>query len=84
MARTGGSVWAASWAPWLHEADAAATFSANHVVADQLNAGTIEGFNDFGERINDAPNVAAAGFHALDGRQRDAGQLGKLALIDAQ
>src|SRR5690606_28798371 len=64
--------------------NAAAAAVAGLVFADQLDPGGAECADDLGERVDHAAHGAFAGFHALDGGQGDAGQLGQAALVDAK
>ena len=65
------------------EPDAASITEASGVLADEFDPGGIERLNDLGQGFDDTPNIAFTGLHSLDGRQRDIGKLGKLALVDA-
>ena len=64
------------------EADAAAAGLAGRAFADELDAGGIEGADEPHQRIDVAANDAFARFHALDGGHRQAGKVGKLALVE--
>jgi hypothetical protein len=66
------------------KAHATAAGEARRIFADQFDSGAIERFDHFGERIDHAPHIARTRLHPLDGRQRHAGQFGKLTLIDAE
>jgi hypothetical protein len=68
----------------LLETDASPAFRARGIVSDQLNAGTIKGIDHFGQRVDHASHYAVARFHALDRWQRDAGEIGKLPLVDTE
>ena len=63
---------------------AAAAAVAGRVVGDELDAERVERRDKLHQRIDIAADHALAGFHALDGRQRQAGQFSKRALIDAE
>jgi hypothetical protein len=52
--------------------------------ADQFDAGRAERAGELHQRIDVTADDAVACFHALDGRDRQAGRLGQLALVDAE
>jgi hypothetical protein len=66
------------------EPDAASITEASGVLADEFNPGGIERLDDLGQRFDNTSNVAFTGLHPLNGRQRDIGKLGELALVDAE
>jgi hypothetical protein len=51
---------------WFFQPHPASAGLAARVLADQLDAGTIQGIDDSGQRFDDAANIADAGFHSLD------------------
>jgi len=51
---------------------------------DQFDTRILQSRNQLHERIDIAADHAVARLHALDGRQRQAGQFGELALVDAK
>jgi hypothetical protein len=57
---------------------------ARRVVGDQLNAERLERPNELHQRIDVAANDAVAGFHALDGRQRQSSRFSERPLIDTE
>ena len=63
---------------------AAPAAGAGRALADQLDAGGVERADQLHQRIDVAADHAVARLHALDGRHRQAGQLGQLALVDAE
>jgi hypothetical protein len=68
----------------LPQADAPALSNARHILGDEFHARGFECRHDFRQRVDDTANVAAARFHALDGRQGDACPVGKRLLIDSE
>jgi hypothetical protein len=52
--------------------------------SDQLDAGGFERLDQLHERVDIAADHSPAPFHPLDRRQRQAGQLGQLALVDTK
>jgi hypothetical protein len=68
----------------LLQANTTPAIIAARMLANQIHARMIERLNHFGQRFNHATNVADAGFHPLDGRQRNARQFGQRFLIDPE
>src|SRR6185437_2573373 len=64
-----------------HAAPAARTARA---LADQLDPGGAQRIHQLHQRIDIAAHDAIARLHALNGRHRQAGDLGKAALVDAE
>src|SRR5437016_13544325 len=69
---------------WQLEPHAAAAAVAHRVLRDELDAGRLERRHELHQGIDIAADHAAARLHALDGRERETGQAGKRALIDAE
>jgi hypothetical protein len=61
---------------WPLEPHTSATSIAGRILADQLDAGGIEGANDLHQGIDYAAHVALARFHALHGRERHTCKVG--------
>ena len=57
---------------------------ATGILADEVDACRIERLDHLGQRIDDASNIAFAGFHALDGGQGDTGHPGQGLLVDPE
>ncbi len=84
-AGTGGDARHVSLAPGgLLQPHAPAARRARHVAADQLHARALQRLDHFGQAVDQSAHIAVARFHALDGGQRDAGQLGQRTLVDAE
>src|SRR5438552_1290418 len=66
------------------EANPAATAGAGGAVGDEFDACRSERCHELHQRVDIAADDAFARLHALDGRQRQGGQFGELALIDAK
>ena len=66
------------------EPDPAALPHACRSATDQFDTRRIERFDDLGQRIDVAADVAFVTLHALDGRQRNASSFGQCALVDIQ
>jgi len=54
------------------------------MLADQFDAGAIQGIDDPGQRFDDTADGADAGFHSLDRWQRNPGKFGQRPLVDAE
>ena len=66
------------------EAHAPSSTAARGVLANELDAGPFECFDDFRQGVDDASDIPLAGLHPLNGRKRNAGEFGKLPLIDRE
>src|SRR6185437_12583388 len=66
------------------ETDATAAALAGGSLADELHPRPVQRGDQLHQRIDVAPNDTLARFHALDGRDREAGQAGERTLIDAE
>src|SRR5215217_8852043 len=65
----------------FHEADPTPGAVAEPILAEHLDAEPLESLDDLHEGVDDAPDVALACFHALDGLQRHPGGLRELLLV---
>jgi len=63
---------------------AAPAGGAGRAFGDELDAGGVERAGQLGQRIDIAADDAIARLHALDGRHRQAREIGELALVDAE
>jgi hypothetical protein len=85
--------WRGNGLPWFSDvpcisdlgfqSNATAAGLAHGTVADQFDAGFIQGRNKLGERLDIAADNAVAGFHPLDRGQGKIGKFSKLALINS-
>jgi hypothetical protein len=68
----------------LFQPHAAPAIVAARVFADQFDTDAIQGIDDPGQGFDDAADVTDAGFHPLDGWQRNPGQFGQRPLVYAE
>src|SRR6266571_982262 len=69
---------------WPLEPYAATGVRACGIVGDEFDAAGVKRCHQLHQRIDIAADHAVARLHSLDGRERQAGQLGELALVDAK
>src|SRR6185312_14612722 len=67
----------------LAKAHTAPAGIASTVFADELDTGRVQSVDDLRQGVHDAPHIAFARLHALDGRQRHPRHGGQRSLIDS-
>src|SRR5690606_5292345 len=64
------------------QSDTTAAPLTDAALADQFDSGSAEGVHDLGQAVYHSPDIALAGFHALDRRHRNAGHFRQRLLVD--